>query len=766
MNIIFTNIRKIFGRWDFILLTFFVIAINIPYIGNNHIPYHDGQQQFELFYFFYNHLFFNAELAQWMPFDIFGFPAQHEQVFSLTPMTYLSMLAGWLFKIKDVLFLFKITIIGEQLVLLLGTYLLANYLFQKRSTIFIVCLAAVANPYWLQQLLFDLRVFYMFPLAVYFYLIFFQEKKPEFLWITGITFFAWVMGCSQYCIFLWIFLFFIMGFVLFLQDKSIWRCLLQVSQKNILFFLTFMIVSMCFYYQLGGIKEFANFLTRGADGKNDLQTFLTWGGIDGLKALLTWLISGFHHTYTTIYVGILPLIFFIYSTFKVRNKYYASFLISLIVIFWLFCGGIFSNLVYFFPGMDYFRHINYTYGLIKLLIIICAGFGLEHFWLARLKTKTLAILISLGILIFAVDSLRLSGFFFKEFVFALPKHGLLTILKTHSSFQSWGLYLLSLVVLIILSGLVYGLKHKVSEAKLGGIITALLIAPFLFDIINFQYSAYEHAQKLPQEYQELFYTYQVNELSFQKTRTREPIEERQKDSYSLITRPDTGTHYTSAYSFTQFDPCLHSDKDFYVHLHPKRLSELLTVKNGNIDRDLAHILGCHAPKLRLISKASFYESLDEAKEKMRGTSQLYNQLILHQENKNHIPLEGSLRDRGGSIASQIAVKKFNNNELIVDVNMPRQNGAWLVYADSYHKGWKATVNGLSKPIFPAYLAFKAVYLDKGKNTVHFFFHNGFRTFISYAIAFFGLIAGFILIVLYLLTISGRFLCVKIKDADK
>jgi len=124
-------ISKIFCRIDFALLTLFVIISQYPYFSNTFVPAHDSMYGFELFYYFYNNLFFHGEIAQWLPYDTFGLPTNHDQIFGLSFVNYIVMFIGWLLQIKDVLILYKVSFLGEQLVLLTGMYLLCSLLFER-----------------------------------------------------------------------------------------------------------------------------------------------------------------------------------------------------------------------------------------------------------------------------------------------------------------------------------------------------------------------------------------------------------------------------------------------------------------------------------------------------------------------------------------------------------------------------------------------------------------------------------------------------------
>jgi hypothetical protein len=69
------------------------------------------------------------------------------------------------------------------------------------------------------------------------------------------------------------------------------------------------------------------------------------------------------------------------------------------------------------------------------------------------------------------------------------------------------------------------------------------------------------------------------------------------------------------------------------------------------------------------------------------------------------------------------VLQFDANNLVVAVSNPGGSATWMSYADVWHPGWRATVNGTAVPVYRADMAYKAVPLEAGDNVVHFRFSS-------------------------------------------
>jgi len=57
----------------------------------------------------------------------------------------------------------------------------------------------------------------------------------------------------------------------------------------------------------------------------------------------------------------------------------------------------------------------------------------------------------------------------------------------------------------------------------------------------------------------------------------------------------------------------------------------------------------------------------------------------------------------------------------VDIVVKATAPGWVVLTDAWHPGWKATLNGTSVPIEPAYHAYRAIKVDRGEHTISMVF---------------------------------------------
>jgi len=103
-------------------------------------------------------------------------------------------------------------------------------------------------------------------------------------------------------------------------------------------------------------------------------------------------------------------------------------------------------------------------------------------------------------------------------------------------------------------------------------------------------------------------------------------------------------------------------------------------------------------------------------------------------------------------SEQLRVLKYNMNSIKVKTNFPSRK--FLVYNDSFHKGWRAFLNGKEMDIVRSNVAFKGVWLPAGENILYFRFGSVW----AYGLGYF-LIGVFNFVLIYLLVLWR-------KDAQK
>jgi len=318
-------------------LSIVVLIINWPYLHYTFVPVHDTIAEFQFFHYFYSEWFFHKEVAQWLPYNTYGLPSQMYQLMALTPVDYLGMLLGGFFGIKNALWLFKICVVASQLVFLLGMYLLSRLIFERKTTVLFVCLGAVASTVWHCSINTNFRFYYMFPLIAYFIVLFFLRRKAEFLWLAGMTTLTWIIGAgTPYYIGFWIFLLFVFTLFLSVRNWEAWKDIYAMRFSNIFLFLVFILFafSLFLYFKQSVNSVLVNsvFGRTAGSGIAIMENFMTHGGKANLLMIIRSLLFSSplflpvgSQVDVTVYVGILPVLFFVISFAKIKNKIFLLF---------------------------------------------------------------------------------------------------------------------------------------------------------------------------------------------------------------------------------------------------------------------------------------------------------------------------------------------------------------------------------------------------------------------------------------------------------
>lgn len=709
------------GVWPPLL---FVALLNLPWLAPDVVPIHDTFYNFTNFQIYYSHFFLTGELVQWYPYGALGLPADYQQLISLSPMNYLLGAIGALLRVRDALLLFKLAAIGEQMLFVLGTWLFARRLFESRATAIALGLAAGGTVVWYAQQWFELRIFYLLPLLLWFFRSFVDTQRPELLWLACLTAIAWAIGNVPYFVPLWSLVLAIVCAAPVIGYGRTWKDLFAPRASNWLLLAAFGAMAGIYVYSALHSIEFLAMRDLGRDpvtGLVDLETFRTWGGNADLGVVASSLLAAWPQQFpwgagvdNSFYVGLLPVFgVAIAIATRERNVTFLGLVAATIVLVGMSLGGIVATLAFYLPGMAQYRHVGLVYGLVKALLIVAAGFGLERLWRWRLpqfspRARWIAAVVLAIASIFAVGHLA-SGVGGNLWAAAWSDHVLLRI---------W----------------LYAAFAVLSVAFTRSLKTGALLA-LAFDLAIFQGALYTlRAPVLAPLHARHLDVFDVAPLAYAEQRWPQPLPgaspARPKQVLDLARHPASKEVYWITYQMAGFDPC----RSLFWNELATYGVDVVTRLEKKRARDFAAIIGCRAPKLRFAPQPTIVGDRRAARNAYLAAA-------------DAAPLRDVIRLDAGVAAppetsppngGAIAVTHFTPNELVATIEAPGPDGAWLLYADAMYPGWHATVDGVRVPIAEANLAFKAVWVPAGAHEVRFWFRRGWSYYATYAIAGFGL----------------------------
>ena len=142
----------------------------------------------------------------------------------------------------------------------------------------------------------------------------------------------------------------------------------------------------------------------------------------------------------------------------------------------------------------------------------------------------------------------------------------------------------------------------------------------------------------------------------------------------------------------------------------------------------AKLIGLEADKLSVFTRAHAVGS-DEQLSAHLADPAFGGDVLLVSGESSGPPVPLSALSANERLDAPVLVTAFSANALTVHVQLPAgHRGAWLSYADVWDPGWTATVNGKEAAVGKAFLAYKAVALEPGRNRVEFRYHAPLRAY--------------------------------------
>lgn len=727
------------------LLVVFLVVINIPYWDPQFLVGGDTKNAYLIFHYFYNHLVWYNELPQWFPYGLYGYSPLFFHLCNDSPCSYLVEFVGWLLRVKDTLLLFKLAAFGDQLVFLLGLHLLSRLLYRHRATCFLICLLGIGSVVWIWQIYWCLRLFYLLPLALYFYYRFFTERISWTFWATLLTLLFVLAGGLPYWAPIYFFLFLVMTLIMLPGNWRAFGALKRPGWRDFLLAFVFALSAVAFGYLLttclNGLHNYT--VGRAEEGMHtDLRTFLVY--INGVWQNLHSFLDGTLPNLAlktgepddlSLYVGLLPVGTLLFAMFHVRDRRFQSLFGGLIAILLLAGSGMSSWVFYWtMPGMKLFRHLGLLLELAKVLLLLSAGFGLDlllsriekrgwlvkHFRLFTLLTLLagLCIILDMVVSTMAYDSASWDANEPMHLLKMLPKGGEWIAVRL----AVWGAALTGIFLCVRLPALRKQLSPQV--------VIGILAVACLVDVGTFQ--CYQWQNRSHGKYAGRL---ELEPLKYSATRSWMFNRPEIQHMNSVIASSPGGSYHSFYANILQYDSCSPTGR---VDIVSAGVHELVTARGANpdigrgiastflplSDSQLMTVMGCNAPKVRFVSQAEYGRTDQEIDHLVRSSTNLDATVILR-GGSGHQPSATKIADL---YPMTYRTAFFNANRLDLDVSVKPGLPGWLVYSDAYNPNWKAYVNGKEMPVLEAYGAFKAVNIEGGESRVSFRYENRWQKY--------------------------------------
>ena len=756
-------------RFGLLLLVAVVVLVNLPFITRHCMPGHDSRQVLGFFDYTYSNWLFAGELPGWMVYGLHGLDAAVYHISVLSTASYLALFLGKLFWLQDSLTVFSASLCLEQLFFLLGFYLLSRRLFQEPLTVFCICLTAVGLVSWQSQLYFNLRVFCLLPLAFHFILRVRDDGAGYCGWLAGIVAFLGPEG-FLYAYMLWACLLTIFSVAVFWGRFRCLKAMFQFRALNVVTALGLVIVALAFGGTLWHcLDNFAlSSVGRDDSGGVTLDSFLTYGGnklddmLSGLLLPPAFMGDAGGRSGMTDYVGLICFLCFPMA-FICRRDFspVRPFLITLGVVAALSLGGLSASVIYFFPGMHLFRHVGFLTGVIKVLVLIVAGFGCdtlihllrERRLIPRPTSGTLLLIVIA--LLFYVD-LNIGGGNWARVCQAIQDGGenLFSVLEEAT------IYTLARAALMFAFALcAWQLCRPTTPAaaRKPDFVLALLVICIVGDCVLFQSELYSHSYRGAKTFH-----FPATPLSWPIPRD-EPIPTNAPAArlartgapgasllcdlsrferiptniflkYQAWTNAGGAEYQNSLSCALQWDPPTPKYRTDWLAGNVVKMQRILGAVST---QELAAVSGFDGLKFRLVGDASaIHVKTDaEAFKLLESRSGWGKQVILTD------PSNGNPANARPTTASdsRLVLGAFSANSFTLSLSNGLAQPAWLIYADAFAPGWHATVNQKPVPILKAYGAFKAIQVQPGASQVRFYYHNGIHWF---CLNLFAVLSGF------------------------
>ncbi len=683
------------------------ITTNAPYFINDYYPVHDTLSVFQIFSYYYSELSLNRAFPWWMPLTSFGMPIDSHVLFSFGPFQYLSLAVGYLLDVKNTLHLFSASLALDSLLLGLGSFLFCQHILKDRFSSLVCVTSIFLLVFYDRQVYWNFKILVPLPLVLYLAQRGIEKISPAYLLWAAAVLLCWAFGSVTYAVVAQIYtvatycILFGIATMVFsksnhgslsthwahLKEKIIRREVLIYSLAPILVITTCLTMMYAIRSVMSNHMAY-NALGRGSSLGVDLKTYLIYGGNGGaekLFELFNGLPTSNSHDFLA-YIGLVNFGFVLVSLMSMRkipSQIALSITAAVVIAFTVVATGV-AELAYSLPGMSLIRHIAYFITVGKLLLIIFAGFG--------------------------VKALSSDGTKFKHIFFILAG----AICLWYTPFNKANLYsmhaLATAAIFMAFVGIAWVFKARLRILVLGCVFISIA------DMASYRIVVFKMADLFLVVFPSEFKT--VQPAPYRPTRI-------EKSDASVLKRYRIKPMdiYGGGDSYLREDFCNGSRQDmvspgikqlFQLRVWRDRvMTEPRDALDTHGDQALKNVLGCGIPKLRMVGNVKYARNEETAAQLICCQADIYDRpVIIAQE-----PEETGKQLAVISDKSAIFVKEFSPNKLRMLVYNNEVAPLWLIYADAFDDRWKAMVDGVSRPLFKANIAFKALKVEPGLHEI-------------------------------------------------
>ncbi len=716
---------------------------------------HDTLSVYLLQYLFLAHSSSGGGPLLWMPNLAHGIVSTWFADLQAAPLQSAILLAGGVPSGTPMLPLFYAGLFVEDLILLIGIWRLGRRFYRRPTTRFFVAVAAMGSSLWVTNIYWNHRLIFAVPLVISLLLDVLDTGSRGKLFLAVSLASLQLLGNAIYIPVLSSLAILLFIVVHLAARPSRLRLALQHLRPratDVLWIAAIAVtvgaVCTALVQGLGSIRQFHP--GRNADGSVPLDAYLTFpGGINPLR-YLDFFVGLTPSSDYSLYCGLLTAVFALLAFAHRPGKDVLQLAVVLVLL--LFFSAGYLNLVattayYAAWPLHYFRYIGLAAPLVKVLLLLLAGFGFEAWTSAELPRGGAAKAIGIALGVWAlllgrtVMATMQGGADSDPFVAVLELSRLGLMPRPGSDSRDPG----ALPGVALVSAAAAALFLWRSRAGGGRLLIPLFLLLQVLDVFGWRLRLlHDGTVVLPKA---AIAHHEVRPLPYIARRTMNPQESpRYRDAGETFMR--FGAEYDYADAFFHRDASW--SRAFVTQWSPS-VDVLLRAHAGRPlapDDDAPPGLPSHAglarttpeayakaigeseDKLQVFSSARVARSDEEIAEWMNRRDFDGNVLLLSRGSEPPVAgaIDPSILKARERLPVVPRVLDFRGDRIRVEVDLPPDAPhPWLVYCDAWHPDWKAKVDGVDAPVERANLAYKAVSLTPGHHEVEFRFRAPLRS---------------------------------------